>query len=106
MFQVAFVFMFPLNLNNLFVLQVDVLQAEVTALKHLVLTSTNSPHRPKGELSWRRHSTEHLLPCLECGSYDCDAAVPRFNGPCVQGSRHRKYALSDEPEVCAPKLKI
>ena len=50
--------------------QVDVLQAEVTALKSLVISST--PTQAGGK--WRRHSSEHLTPCPECGLFDCDAA--------------------------------
>ena len=80
--------------------QVDVLQAEVSALKHLVLTSTSSPGHSRG-MGWRRHSTEHLSPCPDCDSYDCDAAVTRFNGACLQGPRHAKNSLSEEPEVGA-----
>ncbi|KAJ7330236.1 RAB3A interacting protein [Desmophyllum pertusum] len=78
--------------------KVDVLQAEVSALKHLVLTSTSSPGHSRG-MGWRRHSTEHLSPCPDCDSYDCDAAVARFNGACLQGPRHAKNSLSEEPEV-------
>lgn len=76
--------------------KVEVLQAEVTALKHLVLTSTSSPGHARG-MGFRRHSTDHLSPCTECGSYDCDAAVARFNGTCHV--HHSKDTLSDEPEV-------
>jgi len=77
---------------------VEVLQAEVTALKQLVLTSTSSTGHSRG-LGFRRHSTEHLSPCTECGSYDCDAAVARFNGTCLERTHHRKDTLSDDPEV-------
>lgn len=76
----------------------EVLQAEVTALKQLVLTSASSPGHKKG-MGYRRHSTEHLSPCVECGSYDCDAAVARFNGTCAEHSHHRGDTLKDEPEV-------
>lgn len=74
--------------------KVEVLQAEVSALKHLVLTSTSSPGH-SGRLAWRRHSTEHLSPCPDCNSYDCDAAVARYDGTCL----HAKNSLSDESEV-------
>ena len=73
----------------------EVLQAEVSALKQLVLTSTSSPGHSGGRLAWRRHSTEHLSPCPDCNSYDCDAAVERFSGTCL----HAKDSLSDESEV-------
>ena len=82
----------------LFICQVEVLQAEVAALKQLVLTSTSSPGHSRG-MSWRRHSTEHLSPCPDCNSYDCDAAVTRFNETCLHGSHHAKDSLSDESEV-------
>lgn len=78
--------------------KVDVLQGEVTALKHLVLTST-SPHGHSKGMGFRRHSTDHLSPCTQCGSYDCDAAVVRFDGSCHENSRHQKDTLADEPEV-------
>lgn len=78
--------------------KVEVLQAEVSALKQLVLTSTSSPGHSRG-MSWRRHSTEHLSPCPDCNSYDCDAAVTRFNETCLHGSHHAKDSLSDESEV-------
>lgn len=78
--------------------KVEVLQAEVTALKQLVLTSTSSPNHTRG-LGFRRHSTEHLSPCTECGSYNCDAAVARFNGSSIEKSHLQKDTLSDEPEV-------
>lgn len=78
--------------------KVEVLQAEVTALKQLVLTSASSPGHKKG-MGYRRHSTEHLSPCVECGSYDCDAAVARFNGTCAEHSHHRGDTMKDEPEV-------
>lgn len=70
----------------------------MTALKQLVLTSTSTPGQSRG-LGFRRHSTEHLSPCAECGSYDCDAVVARFNRPCLEGSHQQKDGLSDEPEV-------
>ena len=75
------------------------LQAEVTALKQLVLTSTSTPGH-SGRLGWRRHSTEHLAPCPDCDSYDCDAAVARFNGTCLQDPNHSKNSLAEESEVC------
>ena len=81
----------------------EVLQAEVTALKQLVLTSTSSPGN-SGRLGWRRHSTEHLAPCPDCDSYDCDAAVARFNGTRLQGPHHSKNSLAEESEVCLVRL--
>lgn len=78
--------------------KVEVLQGEVTALKHLVLTSTSAPNHSKG-MGFRSHSTEHLSPCTQCGSYDCDAAVVRFDESCHKGLHHQKNALSGEPEV-------
>lgn len=73
------------------------LQAEVNALKALVVSQT--PGNPK---SWRRrHSEEHLAPCSDCGSYDCDAAVPKNHGRC-KGKRPRDFHNPDEPEVNYP----
>ena len=50
-------------------------------------------------MGFRSHSTEHLSPCAQCGSYDCDAAVVRFDESCHKGLHHQKNALSGEPEV-------
>ncbi|XP_031564917.1 guanine nucleotide exchange factor for Rab-3A-like [Actinia tenebrosa] len=76
--------------------KVDLLQAEVNALKTLVTSRT--PGNPK---SWRRrHSEENLAPCSDCGSYDCDAAVPKNVGRC-KGKRPRDFHNPNEPEVDA-----
>ena len=68
------------------------LQVEVSALKSLVITT---PSMPGG---WRRHSTENLAPCLECGQYDCNGASGATNRivPCVR--KHEPGAF-DEQEV-------
>lgn len=78
--------------------KVEVLQAEVSALKQLVLTSTSSRGHSSG-ISWRRHSDEHLSPCPDCNSYNCDAAVTRLNGTCLHGSQNGNDPPSDESEV-------
>lgn len=79
--------------------KVEVLQAEVSALKQLVLTSTSSQSHSRG-MGWRRHSSEHLSPCPDCNSYDCDAAVTmRLDGTCLRGPQNGNNSPSDESEV-------
>ena len=71
----------------------------MSALKQLVLTSTSSQSHSRG-MGWRRHSSEHLSPCPDCNSYDCDAAVTmRLDGTCLRGPQNGNNSPSDESEV-------
>ncbi|KAK3752323.1 hypothetical protein QZH41_010342 [Actinostola sp. cb2023] len=75
-------------------IKVDMLQAEVNALKSLVITRTPGHSKSRH----RRHSDDHLSPCENCGSSDCDGAVPKNVGRC-KGKRARDYRDPNEPEV-------
>ncbi|EDO38302.1 predicted protein, partial [Nematostella vectensis] len=72
--------------------KVDILQAEVNALKSLLIQPPKKNHK------MRRHSDENLSPCDECGSYDCDSVVPYCRSKCVT-KRPRDFHRPEDPEV-------
>ncbi|KXJ15161.1 Guanine nucleotide exchange factor for Rab-3A [Exaiptasia diaphana] len=76
-------------------IKVDMLQAEVNALKSLVITRTPGNHKGSRH---RRHSDEQYSPCENCGSYDCDGAAPKNSGRCKGRRKSRDYHNPNEPE--------